>query len=152
MSNIPLFPMDPADTVGTQPSTVHGDNWPREARLTHSLPFLVRAVSQTWHTADELGDKMVRNDRGQHHNDLLRGITFSKQTKIASISSSKSCKKYWSKCKVSNLLFFLLRSIYTTKIMLEITPKAGAWFDKVSSNKMPVFLYLALLCYRTYGI
>ena len=153
MSNIPLLPMDPADTVGTQSSTAHGDNWPREARLTHSLPFLVRGVSQSWHAADELGDKTVRNDRGRHRNDLSRGISLSKQTKIVSISSSNSCKKYRSKCKLSKPTFFsLLRSIYTTKIMLEITPKAGAWFDKISSNKMSVFLYLALLCYRTYGI
>ena len=91
------------------------DNWPREARLTHSLPFLVRGVSQTWHTADELGDKTVRNDRGQCRNDLSRRISLSKQTKIVSISSSNSCNKYRSKCKLSNLCFFLAKKYLHNK-------------------------------------
>lgn len=113
--------------TGTQTITERPDNWLKGARLTHSLPFLVRAVSQTWYAADELWDKRGKNDRRWHCNDLSAGISFSKQTKSQAFPLATHVRNTDQNVNIVKPTFFLLRSIYIRKIMLEITPQAGAW-------------------------
>lgn len=125
------LPVNPADTV-TQTFMEHQDNRPRGASLTHSLPFLVRAVSQTWHAADELRDKRVKNDRRWHCNDLSAGISFSKQTKLQAFPLATHVRNTDQNVNIVKPTFLLLGSIYVRKIMLEITPQAGAWLDNTA--------------------
>lgn len=149
--NIPLLPVDPADTVNT-------DHYGALRQLADKAYTFFAFFGYSSKPDLTCCKQMSSGIRGLKMTGADIAMTFLQefhfQNKIRSFSSSNSCKKYWSKCKHCQTYIFLAGKYLHKKnyVRNNTTGRGLTWQNKISIIETHVFLYLALLCYRTYGI